>query len=127
MAPGIVFLMYHELELAGRTLAQSEPGYVRYILPEPAFRSQIDWLRNNGYHFVGVDDVRAAMFVAGQVELAHAFLRHGAQEGAGIELVIEGADKDVVHVEQDLAIRALGELGDEFPFRELGGGVGDVA
>ena len=28
----IVFLMYHELELPGRRLCQSEPGYVRYIL-----------------------------------------------------------------------------------------------
>jgi peptidoglycan/xylan/chitin deacetylase (PgdA/CDA1 family) len=56
MAPGIVFLMYHELELAGHTLAQSEPGYVRYILPEPAFRSQIDWLRNNGWRGLSVTE-----------------------------------------------------------------------
>jgi len=32
-ASPIVFLMYHELELPGRKLSQSEPGYVRYILP----------------------------------------------------------------------------------------------
>jgi peptidoglycan/xylan/chitin deacetylase (PgdA/CDA1 family) len=42
--PGTVFLMYHELELAGRPLCQSEPGYVRYILPEELFRSQMMWL-----------------------------------------------------------------------------------
>jgi hypothetical protein len=35
---GIVFLMYHELELPGRALAQQEPGYVRYILAETTFR-----------------------------------------------------------------------------------------
>ena len=34
---------------------------------------------------------------------------------------------DVVHVEQHLAVGALAELGDEFPFGELGGRVGDVA
>jgi hypothetical protein len=36
----LCFLMYHELELAGRKLCQSEPGYVRYILPLEAFRSR---------------------------------------------------------------------------------------
>ena len=42
MAPSrIVFLMYHELELPGRKLVQSEPGYVRYILPIETFRSQM--------------------------------------------------------------------------------------
>ncbi len=45
--PGIVFLMYHELELPGRSLCQSEPGYVRYILSQESFRSQIDWLMQN--------------------------------------------------------------------------------
>jgi peptidoglycan/xylan/chitin deacetylase (PgdA/CDA1 family) len=54
--PGIVFLMYHELELAGRSLAQAEPGYVRYILREPTFRSQIDWLRKNGWHGLSVTE-----------------------------------------------------------------------
>ena len=44
-----------------------------------------------------------------------------------VEFVVEGADIDVVDVEQDLAVGALRELGDELPFGELGGGVGDVA
>ena len=38
-ASRIVFLMYHELELAGRKLCRSEPGYVRYILPLETFRA----------------------------------------------------------------------------------------
>ena len=54
--PGIVFLMYHELELPGRPLVQSEPGYVRYILREATFCSQIDWLRNNGWHGLSVSE-----------------------------------------------------------------------
>jgi peptidoglycan/xylan/chitin deacetylase (PgdA/CDA1 family) len=43
----IVFLMYHELELAGRKLCQSEPGYVRYILPLETFREQMRWLHKS--------------------------------------------------------------------------------
>jgi peptidoglycan/xylan/chitin deacetylase (PgdA/CDA1 family) len=53
---GIVFLMYHELELPGRTLVRSEPGYVRYILTEATFRSQIDWLRKNGWQGLSVSE-----------------------------------------------------------------------
>lgn len=54
---GIVFLMYHELELAaGRPLCQSEPGYVRYILPEAAFRRQMNWLAHNGWRGLNVGE-----------------------------------------------------------------------
>lgn len=53
---GIVFLMYHELELPGRPLVQSEPGYVRYILPQEVFRSQISWLRQNGWRGLSVSE-----------------------------------------------------------------------
>jgi len=53
---GIVFLMYHELELPGRALCQSEPGYVRYILSETSFRSQMEWLRQNGWQGLSVSE-----------------------------------------------------------------------
>jgi peptidoglycan/xylan/chitin deacetylase (PgdA/CDA1 family) len=53
---GIVFLMYHELELPGRPLCQSEPGYVRYILSETSFRLQMDWLRQNGWQGLSVSE-----------------------------------------------------------------------
>ncbi len=53
---GIVFLMYHELELPGRALARAEPGYVRYILSETAFRAQIDWLRRSGWRGLNVSE-----------------------------------------------------------------------
>jgi peptidoglycan/xylan/chitin deacetylase (PgdA/CDA1 family) len=52
----IVFLMYHELELPGRPMAQSEPGYVRYILSEADFRAQIEWLRQNGWLGLSVSE-----------------------------------------------------------------------
>jgi peptidoglycan/xylan/chitin deacetylase (PgdA/CDA1 family) len=48
--------MYHELELPGRALCQSEPGYVRYILSETSFRSQMDWLRHNSWQGLSVSE-----------------------------------------------------------------------
>lgn len=50
----IVFLMYHELEIAGRPLCQPEPGYARYVLPVPGFSSQIDYLKANGWQGLSV-------------------------------------------------------------------------
>jgi peptidoglycan/xylan/chitin deacetylase (PgdA/CDA1 family) len=55
-ASQIVFLMYHELELAGRKLCQSEPGYVRYILPVEKFRSQMAWLKQSGWRGLNVSE-----------------------------------------------------------------------
>jgi peptidoglycan/xylan/chitin deacetylase (PgdA/CDA1 family) len=63
-APRIVFLMYHELEVAGRKLCQSEPGYVRYILPLDAFRSQMSWLKNSGWQGLNVGE--AILYPPGQ-------------------------------------------------------------
>jgi len=45
----IVYLMYHEIEAPGRALCEPEPGYVRYVVSESNFRSQITWLRDSGY------------------------------------------------------------------------------
>jgi peptidoglycan/xylan/chitin deacetylase (PgdA/CDA1 family) len=50
----IVFLMYHELELPGRALCHADPGYVRYILPQGSFQSQMHWLRRNGWRGLSV-------------------------------------------------------------------------
>jgi peptidoglycan/xylan/chitin deacetylase (PgdA/CDA1 family) len=52
----IVFLMYHELELAGRKLCQSESGYVRYILPSEVFGRQMEWLNQSGIRGLSVDE-----------------------------------------------------------------------
>jgi peptidoglycan/xylan/chitin deacetylase (PgdA/CDA1 family) len=62
--PSIVFLMYHELELAGRKLCQSDPGYVRYILPVEAFREQMDWLKQSGWG--GLNVTEALRYPAGR-------------------------------------------------------------
>lgn len=55
-ASRIVFLMYHELELAGRNLCQSEPGYVRYILPLDTFRGQMSWMKQCGWRGLNVSE-----------------------------------------------------------------------
>jgi peptidoglycan/xylan/chitin deacetylase (PgdA/CDA1 family) len=52
----IVFLMYHELEIAGRQLCQSEPGYVRYILPLETFRRQMAWIKESGWRGLNVGE-----------------------------------------------------------------------
>ncbi len=46
--------MYHELELPGRTLCQSDPGYVRYILCFETFRNQMAWLKQAGWRGLSV-------------------------------------------------------------------------
>lgn len=54
--PGCVFLMYHEIELPGRPLCQSAPGYVRYILTFNTFRSQMQWLKQSGFRGLNVSE-----------------------------------------------------------------------
>jgi peptidoglycan/xylan/chitin deacetylase (PgdA/CDA1 family) len=58
--PGIVFLMYHELEVPGRPLCQSEPGYLRYVLAEADFRSQAQWLHQAGWRGISVSEALAS-------------------------------------------------------------------
>lgn len=50
----LVYLMYHELELPGRALCDSEPGYVRYIVHQKNFASQINWLKAKGWRGLSV-------------------------------------------------------------------------
>ena len=54
--PRVVFLMYHELELAGRKLCRCEPGYLRYILPLETFRQQMAWMKNFGWSGLNVGE-----------------------------------------------------------------------
>jgi len=59
---GIVFLMYHELEIPGRPLCRPEAGYSRYVVREAQFRSQIHWLQEAGWR--GLSAGEALKFVA---------------------------------------------------------------
>jgi peptidoglycan/xylan/chitin deacetylase (PgdA/CDA1 family) len=55
----IVCLMYHELELPGRPLCQSVPGYMRYVLPEESFNAQMKWLTENSWRGLSVGEALA--------------------------------------------------------------------
>jgi peptidoglycan/xylan/chitin deacetylase (PgdA/CDA1 family) len=57
--PGIVFLMYHELELPARPVSQTEPGYVRYVLPVSEFQEQMRSLKRAGVRGLSVSDALA--------------------------------------------------------------------
>ena len=52
----VVFLMYHELEVPGRPLCQSEAGYVRYVLPVQDFQAQLQWLKRAGWSGLSVSE-----------------------------------------------------------------------
>ncbi|HTR24473.1 MAG TPA: polysaccharide deacetylase family protein [Terriglobales bacterium] len=54
--PAIVFLMYHELEVAGRAICETEPGYARYVLPLATFREQMQWIRQSGLRSLSVSE-----------------------------------------------------------------------
>jgi peptidoglycan/xylan/chitin deacetylase (PgdA/CDA1 family) len=51
-----VFLMYHELEVAGRKPCQTDPGYLRYVIPDQDFRAQLAHLRSGGFQGVSVGE-----------------------------------------------------------------------
>ncbi len=74
-----------------------------------------------------VDDVVAAVAVAGQMDLLHPLGGHAGQIGVGIEAVVVGADVDIVDVEQDQAVGALRDLAQELPLGERRVPVADVA
>lgn len=58
--PGVVFLMYHELETPGRAVRLSEPGYLRYVVQCPNFRAQMELLSSKGWRGVSVgESIRA--------------------------------------------------------------------
>jgi peptidoglycan/xylan/chitin deacetylase (PgdA/CDA1 family) len=54
--PKRVFLMYHELEIPGRALCQSEPGYLRYVVTRDDFRNQVNLIQADGLRAVNVSD-----------------------------------------------------------------------
>jgi len=59
-APGVVFLMYHELESEGRSLCQTDPGYVRYVVRGSDFRTQMQLLSSDGWSGSSVGEAIAS-------------------------------------------------------------------
>jgi len=51
-----VFLMYHELEVPGRLLSQTAPGYVRYVVSAENFRRQMHLIQSMGWRGVCVSE-----------------------------------------------------------------------
>jgi peptidoglycan/xylan/chitin deacetylase (PgdA/CDA1 family) len=51
---GVVFLMYHELEVPGRPLARTDPGYMRYVVRLPDFRLQMEMLQRQAWRGLSV-------------------------------------------------------------------------
>jgi peptidoglycan/xylan/chitin deacetylase (PgdA/CDA1 family) len=54
-----IYLMYHELEVEGRPLCHSEPGYTRYVVKEHHFSEQMSCLQSAGIHGVSVSSALA--------------------------------------------------------------------
>ncbi len=53
---GIVYVMYHEIERLDRPLCNKDPGYVRYVLSEATFSSQMKALVRNGLRGLSVGE-----------------------------------------------------------------------
>src|SRR5579864_1082344 len=56
---GIVYLMYHELELPNRPMCQNEPGYVRYVVSASDFVLQMQSLQKLGLRGKSVSEALA--------------------------------------------------------------------
>ncbi|MDT4965812.1 MAG: hypothetical protein QOJ64_549 [Acidobacteriota bacterium] len=60
MSSGLVYLMYHELEVPGRPLCESEQGYVRYVVGATDFKQQIARLNDDGVIGISVGKALSA-------------------------------------------------------------------
>jgi peptidoglycan/xylan/chitin deacetylase (PgdA/CDA1 family) len=55
-SPGVLYLMYHELELPGREICRPKDGYARYVVSEENFRSQLAAIHHAGLRGVSVGE-----------------------------------------------------------------------
>jgi len=56
-ASGTACLMYHEIELPGRSLCDADPGYARYAVSLDSFTKQLQLLRDSGRPGVNVSQM----------------------------------------------------------------------
>ena len=56
----IPFLTYHEIDVPGRELSREFKGHLAYAVPEDQVRSEISFLRDNGWRIVTVGDALSA-------------------------------------------------------------------
>lgn len=59
LANATIYLMYHEIEVPGRPLCQSEAGYVRYVVTEKDFHEQLTCLQSCGLAGISVSQALA--------------------------------------------------------------------
>jgi peptidoglycan/xylan/chitin deacetylase (PgdA/CDA1 family) len=78
MSATSVFLMYHELELAGRPLCSSEPGYVRYVLTVEQFRRDMSTIEQLGLK---------GMNVSQALQFSHASIAITVDDGCETDLI----------------------------------------
>jgi peptidoglycan/xylan/chitin deacetylase (PgdA/CDA1 family) len=52
----LAYLMYHEVELPGRAVCQSDPGYVRYVIDAADFERQMQWLKDGQWQALSVSE-----------------------------------------------------------------------
>jgi len=62
----IPFLMYHEIDVPGRELSRDFKGHVPYVVPHNEIRSQLQFLRGNGWRGLTVTDALAVIGNSGQ-------------------------------------------------------------
>jgi peptidoglycan/xylan/chitin deacetylase (PgdA/CDA1 family) len=53
---GIAYLMYHEIDVAGRSLSRDFRGHVAYAVPEAELRSQLQYLREQSWRGISVTE-----------------------------------------------------------------------
>jgi peptidoglycan/xylan/chitin deacetylase (PgdA/CDA1 family) len=66
MSKGFLFLMYHELQEAGRELCESDPGYVRYVATADEFREHLAMLKANNWRGLNVTESLALIMGNGE-------------------------------------------------------------
>ena len=69
---------------------------------------------------VRVDDMRAHIAMAGQVNLRHFIQRQGIDIDLWIEPVIIASDIHIVRIQQQMTAGLFCHLGDEYTFRNVG-------
>ena len=83
------------------------------------------WVNNR--MIVGVDDARAVMLMARKMDLANPLGRNAVEIAQWLEFVVEGADIDIVHIQQQVAVGAPRHFRQEFTLGHRGMRERDVA
>jgi len=88
MSKGILFLMYHELEVPGRELCDSDPGYVRYVATAAEFREHLAMLKANGWK--GLNVTKSLELMNGNNDQSQASVCLTFDDGCATDLLVAG-------------------------------------